>query len=413
MVFFIVQKVKKNILQIKIQIKAVNGERKRRKYDDSDLKSAINSVKEKTLSIREASKLYKIPKSTIQDCLAQNRSKTKAPGRQNSLNHTQETSLVNYINYMSKRGFPLSLKTMKYYVGAIVQKNNKIRVNFKHREPSNEWCRKFLKKHNLSLRTPEELSLAHTYVTEKIVSEYFNLLKQTITNLNIEEKPSQIYNMDEIGWGPGNKKRRKVIVQKGVAHPIQQQSLIVDHISALICGNAEGRLIPPSIIFKESLPLKLDDAPENWSYVATNNAFSSKEVFAEWMKKCFIPNCGRARPVLLLLDNSITHFSIEAIELAVENQIELMGFPPNCTPWAQPMDQIFQHLRQAVEEVAIALRMVNTNSTLSKNNFSLVLKYALPRGLTKSRVSGAFKSCGIFHSIHQPLTGLTYQFSIP
>ncbi|KAJ8297372.1 hypothetical protein KUTeg_023903 [Tegillarca granosa] len=104
----------------------------------------------------------------------------------------------------------------------------------------------------------------------------------------------------------------------------------------------------------------------------------------------------KGKASIVLLDNSITHFSIEAIELAVENQIELMGFPPNCTPWAQPMDQIFQHLRQAVEEVAIALRMVNTNSTLSKNNFSLVLKYALPRGLTKSRVSGAFKSCGIF-----------------
>ena len=46
-----------------------------------------------------------------------------------------------------------------------------------------------------------------------------------------------------------------------------------------------------------------------------------KELFLEWFQKLFLPNCGRERPVMLLLDNHDSHLSSTVIDIARENEV--------------------------------------------------------------------------------------------
>ena len=46
-----------------------------------------------------------------------------------------------------------------------------------------------------------------------------------------------------------------------------------------------------------------------------------KELFYEWFVKLFIPNCGKQRPVALLMDNHDSHLSTKVIDAARENEV--------------------------------------------------------------------------------------------
>ena len=71
---------------------------------------------------------------------------------------------------------------------------------------------------------------------------------------------------------------------------------------------------------------------------ATESGFMNTGIFYEWFVKMFVPNCGKERPVLLVMDNHISHVSIQTIEAAIENDILLVGFPGHTTHILQPLD---------------------------------------------------------------------------
>jgi len=55
-------------------------------------------------------------------------------------------------------------------------------------------------------------------------------------------------------------------------------------------------------------------------------------LFIKWLNH-FIKHTivTKERPVLLLMDNHESHISIQAIELAKENDVVLLTFPPHCS----------------------------------------------------------------------------------
>jgi len=63
-----------------------------------------------------------------------------------------------------------------------------------------------------------------------------------------------------------------------------------------------------------------------------------RELFADWFCKVFVPNCGRERPVLLVMDNHDSHISVPVIEKAQAEDIVLVGLPSHTTHLLQPLD---------------------------------------------------------------------------
>ncbi|XP_053960488.1 uncharacterized protein LOC128864756 [Anastrepha ludens] len=49
-------------------------------------------------------------------------------------------------------------------------------------------------------------------------------------------------------------------------------------------------------------------------------------------------NASKNSPTLLLLDNHVSHLSVEAIDLAIAHGITIVSFPPHCSHRMQPLD---------------------------------------------------------------------------
>ena len=59
--------------------------------------------------------------------------------------------------------------------------------------------------------------------------------------------------------------------------------------------------------------------------------YMDSDLSVQWLEEVFIPNCGRSRPVLLIMDNLGAHMTPRAIDLARANQIELLCLPAHWT----------------------------------------------------------------------------------
>jgi len=68
-----------------------------------------------------------------------------------------------------------------------------------------------------------------------------------------------------------------------------------------------------------------------------------KDIFEKWMMHFIkFSHATKDNPVLLLLDGHCTHTkSIELIQIARDNGVVLLCFPPHCTHRLQPLDVAF------------------------------------------------------------------------
>ena len=67
------------------------------------------------------------------------------------------------------------------------------------------------------------------------------------------------------------------------------------------------------------------------TYVAFHNSceykmsfllgYMDKELFREWFFNLFLKHCGSDRPIILLMDNHDSHFSLEVLERAIEERV--------------------------------------------------------------------------------------------
>ena len=170
-----------------------------------------------------------------------------------------------------------------------------------------------------------------------------------------------------------------------------------DHVTAHLCVSAAGRFIPTMLIFPGSLPHReyKDGVPGNWHFATSDNGYMDKELFAVWFERIFIPNCGRARPVVLIMDNHGSHISIPVIELAIKESITLIGLPAHTTHIMQPLDVgIIGPLKDKVTSIATNLGFVNKSLVIGKAKMPIGLNHAIDQ-TTPFSVKEAFRKAGL------------------
>ncbi|KAH3824520.1 hypothetical protein DPMN_126357 [Dreissena polymorpha] len=98
------------------------------------------------------------------------------------------------------------------------------------------------------------------------------------------------------------------------------------------------------IIFAKNLPRDLQPVPESWSAVKSPKGYMDSSLFVKWLNESFIPNCGRSRPDLLIMDNLKAHLTPEATDVARTNQVELFCLSPHSTHLLKLLDVRILHL---------------------------------------------------------------------
>jgi len=103
------------------------------------------------------------------------------------------------------------------------------------------------------------------------------------------------------------------------------------------------------------------------------------------------------RPQVLILDGHDSHNFVELIQLALDNNIEIVELPAHTSHWLQPCDRtVFKPLKDAYADECQKLMNNYPGVMISKANFCGLLSRAWDRALTEDNIKAGFKACGIY-----------------
>ena len=140
------------------------------------------------------------------------------------------------------------------------------------------------------------------------------------------------------------------------------------HITGIICVSAAGQIITRTLLWTgQTIPIHLFSKnvcevvikPTNVSKgqatessTTTKEGWSSAALFMEWIEKVFVketqPLHNDYNCVVLILDGSKTHLSLEIVTNCRALGVHIVLFPPHLTDVVQPFDTaVFRPLKPA------------------------------------------------------------------
>ncbi|XP_065665598.1 uncharacterized protein LOC136087021 [Hydra vulgaris] len=161
-----------------------------------------------------------------------------------------------------------------------------MKTPFKNEIPGKDWIIFLKKRHvdKLQLRKPEILTFSRAKsLTREVVDKFFTILSDVIHNNNIV--PSSIYNFDETGLSTNHLMKRVFVHPKSKdAYELAGSSGKVMY-SVLFCVSADGRYLPPFVVFKGEgyLYFKwVENGPPGCAFGATASGWMQDFLFENW-----------------------------------------------------------------------------------------------------------------------------------
>ena len=150
------------------------------------------------------------------------------------------------------------------------------------------------------------------------LDNYFKELKGILDENKLEDKPGQIYNMDESRI-PLDHRSPCVLARMGQKKSTGNKS----QITIVGCINATGQALPPFIVFDAKNPniQWTDGEVPGTTYGLSNSGWMDNILFKEWFLKHFLCHTGSGCPLLLLMDGHSSYYNLEAVMMAKENGV--------------------------------------------------------------------------------------------
>lgn len=330
-----------------------------------------------------AAKTFSVPWSTLKDYLVRANFDPAevhvvTNGRRPALPVDLEQQLLSYIKKMQETGFGLTATDVRRtaYESAEAAKV-KHPFSTKEKIAGWTWWNSFSKRHNLKMRTPQNLSHARAAAaTRANLDDFYEKLDKMMKKLKITNRPERIWNVDETGLSYVVKSNR-IIAVTGARHVVKQSSAERGTNTTMVgCINANGFDIRPMIIFKcQRMDARLNNGPLPALIRLSKNGWINNDLFVEWLQH-FVSSIPQARPVILIMDSHVSHVSEAALELAKKNQIHIMTFPSHTTHILQPLDVgIYGPLKSAWRSQLNTYMLEHPGSfSFSKNSVSMVVR---------------------------------------
>ena len=236
-------------------------------------------------------------------------------------------------------------------------------------------------------------------LNKKAVDDFYDLLDDLMTQFQFQ--PSQIYNVDETSITCNPKTAKTLIACKGKKQVGSRSSAERgETVTAEICFSASGQFMPPMLIFprKKENPEYLVGAPLGAWAEFHESGWIQAHIFTKWFKTFIkFSKSSKTTPTLLLLDGHSTHVkNSELIDLAQENGVNILCFPPHCTHRLQPLDVAFMKPLSNfyTEQVSIWMRD-NFHRVLQLKHIYEVFGKAFMKAAKMETAVNAFKKTGI------------------
>ncbi|XP_065648065.1 uncharacterized protein LOC136077840 [Hydra vulgaris] len=370
------------------------------KYNADSLERAIVLVCEKKSTIYHAAKECSVPKETLRRRIKQQEfNANKREGRKNVLSDNDETMIVAAAQYCQRYGLPLDSFDICNLVGQFCT-TMRMKTPFKNGIPGKDWIISFKKRHvdKLRLRRPEILTFSRAKsLTHEVVDKFFTILSDVIHNNNIV--PSSIYNLDKTGLSTNHLTKRVFVHPKSKdAYELAGSSGKAMY-SVLFCVSADGRYLPPFVVFKGEGYLYskwVENGPPGCAFGATASGWMQDFLFENWFVEHFIPFVDQdQKPILMLYDGHGSHLTYGTIKAAMDNDIQIICLPPNCSHALQPLDvAVFGPLKNEWRKILKRFARETQQKNIDKTAFTGLLKQLCQR-LSPANAIAGFRGSGI------------------
>ena len=141
------------------------------------------------------------------------------------------------------------------------------------------------------------------------------------------------------------------------------------------------------------------DGPKGCVYNASENGWMEPPHFLEWLKCVFIPFADKIPgPKLLTLDNHVSRFNLETIDLAREHEICLFGLPSKSTHLTQPIDRaVAKPVKTAWRPVVKEYFSSTGFRTIGKENFAKLFAQLDKKAFFRRHIVAGFECTGILY----------------
>ena len=298
-----------------------------------------------------ASRIFKVPRSTIQSRIARAAPKKPPHGGQNKvLSIAQTEALKKWI----LEQYYLGLGANRHMVyGAVCHLRSPLPP------PSQSWLTKYIRNElqEFHFITTKPIAQQRTQAQEEpAIVEWFKKYTEFILQRSIN--PESIWNMDETGFRVGIPGGERVIVPRAVKQlytPSPENRISITIIEAV---SAAGQTIAPILVVLGKIHMESwypENLDGNELILLSETGYSNSQLALRWLQH-FVKHTAphdQGNPKVLLLDSHISHTSYDFVILAAKYHIILWTFPSHLTHVLQPLDvgifQPYKHWhRQAV-----------------------------------------------------------------
>ncbi|GFR90271.1 tigger transposable element-derived protein 6-like protein [Elysia marginata] len=278
-------------------------------YSQELLETTVELVKSGQIGLKEASRSFNIPYSTLED----------------------------------KRSLPRTVENLKAKVKEILDLRG---ASTKSGDglPGKDWVLSFRKRHpELSLRTPQALGKERALVCYEDVERWFSDMKTYLDgeDPDLLSSADRLFNADETGFSlnPANK---RVLAPTGVKHVYALANNARQQITVMCCSSAAGEFVSPLVIFpRKRMPTQnlLEDFNQAYLQIS-GNGWMNSSIFETWIRDIFLPHVANKRkPVVLFLDGHTSYNSDpNVLDMCNEHGIILYGLLPHASHIMQPLD---------------------------------------------------------------------------
>ena len=252
---------------------------------------------------------------------------------------------------------------------------------------------------NLTIRTPQLLSYnVATCANEETIEDLFAKLGGVYDRFNLLSKPMQILNINETGVSVVHKVGKDVAEVGRRVWSITSGERGKTH-TVVTCISASRFVLPPCLIYprKKAVPENFrEGAVPGTLFKSTESGWITQEVYMEWFQ-WFIKVFPPARPVLLIEDGHGSHISIELIELARANEVNLLCLPAHTTHILQPLDVgVFKSFKTFFSKACHKYLTKHPGRVITADVIASLIVEVWPQSMIPLNIMGGFRKCGIY-----------------
>lgn len=381
-----------------------------RRYTPKQLEEALLKIRNKQMTLNEASRNYPISSGTLSNHL--NGNHTKKVGRPYELSAHIENELVMVLQYLADIGFGMSTTQFRMMIKEMLDADGQVSSRFKENLPTKKFVTGFLKRHpEISIRRPlalpknraEAMSevqirgfFKETYGKALITSGIGVQVNGTISVI----KPHCLWNCDESSIQLTSS-MALILAKTGkkTIHKVNHSNHRTNY-TILGCANAMAHVLPPHLLFPGERLGKnwINGGAQGATYGMSGSGWMEKPHFTKWFRDVFIPAAKKidSGAHILVVDGHVSHIGYDLIAFARANDIHLVLLPPHSTHILQPFDVgIFGPMKAEWSKVLEGFNLREKRVCVEKYHMASLLKELWERALKPQHVLMGFRRSGL------------------